>query len=141
MGLFDDLLKSGLTAMGGSSAQQQGMGLATGILQLLTSPETGGMQGLVQTFTQKGFGDIVSSWVGTGSNLPISGEQVQSALGSNYINSMAHKAGMAPEATSAILAEVLPLIVDKMTPNGSLPEAGGLFEQALNLLKGRMPQP
>lgn len=140
MGLFDDLLKSGLTAMGGSSAQQQGLGLATGILGLLTSPETGGLQGLVKTLTEKGFGDIVSSWVGTGSNLPISGAQIQSALGGDFINSMAQKAGMAPEAASSILATVLPLIVDKMTPNGRLPEADGLFEQTLNALRGKMPQ-
>ena len=140
MGLFDDLLKSGLTAMGGGSAQQQGLALATGTLGLLTSPETGGLQGLVKTLTEKGFGDIVSSWVGTGSNLPISGAQVQSALGGDYINSLAQNAGMAPEAASTILATVLPLIVDKMTPNGTLPEADGLFEQTLNALRGKMPR-
>ena len=136
MGVLDELLKTGLTSMAGNGQQQQGMGLATGILEMLSSQQTGGLQGLVQSFTQKGLGDIVSSWVGTGPNLPISGDQIQNALGSDALSSLAQKAGVAPGMASSILAQVLPGIVDKLTPEGKIPESGNLLEQGLNFLKG-----
>ncbi len=135
MGLLDDLLKTGLSSVAGGS-QQQASGLAGGILELLTGQQTGGLQGLVQNFTQKGLGNIVSSWVSTGPNLPVSADQVQSALGNDAIGSIAQKSGLAPEATSSILAQVLPGIVDKLTPEGKIPEMGNLLEQGLNALKG-----
>jgi uncharacterized protein YidB (DUF937 family) len=137
MGLFDDLLKTGLQGMIGSSQQgQSGLGLAMGILQMLTSQQTGGLQGLVQSFTQKGLGDIVSSWVSTGPNLPVSIDQLHAALGPEAIQSLAQKAGVAPEMAGSVLAQVLPMIVDKLTPDGKLPEGGGSLEQSLGLFKG-----
>ncbi len=138
MGLLDNVLKTGLSGITGGNQQQTGMGLASGILEMLTSQQTGGLQGLVQSFAQKGLGDIASSWVGTGPNLPISGDQVQSALGSDAINSLAQKAGVAPDMASSLLAQVLPGIVDKLTPEGKIPETGNMLEQGLNMLKGMM---
>ena len=137
MGVFDDLLKSGLQGMIGNSQQgQSGLSLAMGILQLLTSPQTGGLQGLVQSFMQKGLGDIVSSWVSTGPNLPVSIDQLHAALGHETIQSLAQKAGVAPEIAGSVLSQVLPVIVDKLTPEGKLPEGGGMLEQGLGLFKG-----
>jgi uncharacterized protein YidB (DUF937 family) len=136
MGLFDDLLKSGLSSIAGGVQPQQGMGLATGLLEMLTSQQTGGLQGLVQSFTQKGLGDIASSWVSTGPNLPVSGDQIQSALGSDTLNSLAQRAGIAPNMASSLLAQVLPVIVDKLTPEGKITESGNPLEQGLNFLKG-----
>ena len=135
MGLLDDLLKTGVSNAAGGG-QQQGMSLATGILEMFTAKQGGGLQGLVQSFAQKGLGDIVSSWVSTGPNLPVSAGQLQKALGSDAIGSLAQKAGVAPEAASSILAQVLPGIVDKLTPEGQIPEGGNLLEQGLSLLKG-----
>ncbi len=136
MGLFDDLLKGGLSSMIGGAPQQQASGLAGGILEMIAGRQSGGLQGLVQSFTQKGFGDIVSSWVSTGANLPISGTQIQSALGNDAISSLAQKAGVAPEMASSILAQVLPVIVDKLTPDGKIPDTGSFLDQGLNIFKG-----
>ncbi len=138
MGLMDDLLKTALPGMAGGTQQTPAMGLASGVLEMLTSQQTGGLQGLVQTFTKKGLGDIVSSWVSTGPNLPVSGSQIQNALGSDAINSLAEKAGVAPDAAGSILAQVLPGLVDKLTPEGKIPESGGLLEKGLDILKGIM---
>jgi uncharacterized protein YidB (DUF937 family) len=135
MGLLDGLLKTGLSS-GAGSGQQQGMSLATGILEMFTSQQSGGLQGLAQSFAQKGLGDIISSWVSTGSYLPISAGQVQSALGNDVISSLAQKAGLAPDAASSILTQLLPGIIDKLTPEGKIPESGNLLEQGLNILKG-----
>jgi uncharacterized protein YidB (DUF937 family) len=136
MGSFDDLLKTGLSSTAGGNQQHPGMSLATGILEMLTSQQTGGLQGLVQRFAQKGLGDIVSSWVSTGPNLAVSGGQIQSTLGSEAISSLAQRAGVAPDVASSLLAQVLPGIVDKLTPEGKIPESGNLLEQGLNILKG-----
>ncbi len=133
MGLLDELLKGGMP--GGTGQQQPATGLAGGILEML-SKQSGGLQGLVQSFAQKGLGDIVSSWVSTGPNLPVSGGQIQSALGNDAINSLAHSAGVAPNVTSSMLAQILPGIVDKLTPEGKIPESGNLLEKAAAILKG-----
>jgi uncharacterized protein YidB (DUF937 family) len=71
-------------------------------LEMLTSQQTGGLQGLVQSFTQKGLGHIVSSWVSTGPNLPVSGDQIQGALGSDALSSLAQRAGVAPNLASVL---------------------------------------
>lgn len=66
------------------------------------------------------------SWVSSGENLPISAEQVQSVLGAEQIQQMASKAGIAPEALAGKLAELLPQVVDKVTPNSSIPDQSNL---------------
>jgi len=136
MGPIDDLLKNGLSSMAGGGQQQQGSSLATGILEMLTNQQTGGLQGLVQSFTQKGLGHIVSSWVSTGPNLPVSGDQIQSALGSDALSSLAQRAGVAPNMASSLLAQVLPALVNHLTPEGKIPESGNLRDQGLNILEG-----
>jgi len=136
MGSFDSLLKTGLSSLAGNSQQHPGMSLATGILEMVSSQKAGGLQGLVESFKQKGMGDIVSSWVSSGPNMAVSGDQVQSVLGSDAIKSLAERAGVSPDTASSMLAQVLPGIVDKLTPDGKLPESGSLLEEGLSVLKG-----
>jgi uncharacterized protein YidB (DUF937 family) len=83
----------------------------------------GGVQGLVKQFEQNGLGSIVQSWVGTGTNQAIATTQIQQALGSDTVKQLAAKVGMTPEDLSAKLAEFLPGAVDKLTPNGTIPQA------------------
>ncbi len=95
----------------------------------------GGIQGLVSSFTEKGLGDLVSSWIGTGENKPVSGAQIQSAVGGEQVQAIADKLGVSRTEASNGLANLLPQVIDKLTPDGKLPE-GGLLEQGLSLLKG-----
>lgn len=136
MAPFDDFLKAGLSSLAGGGQQQPKMALATGVLEMLTSQQTGGLQGLVQSFEQNGLGHIASSWVGGGPNLPVSGEQIQNVLGSDALNSLAQKAGIAPSIAGPLLAQLLPGIVNHLTPEGKIPESGNLLEQGLSFLKG-----
>ena len=136
MGVFDDLLKKGVSSMAGGNQPQSGNSMMTEILEMVTNQQTGGLQGLVQSFTQKGLGNIVSSWVSTGPNLPVSGDQIQNALGSDAINSLAQKAGVAPDKASSMLSQLLPGIVDKLTPDGKIPASGNLLAKGLDILKG-----
>ena len=103
------------------------------VLQMLNN-QPGGLTGIVQTFHEKGLGGIVSTWVGTGANESISAEQIQNALGEDRIKQFAAKAGIPPDVASAKLAEYLPKVVDRLTPNGQVP-TGNLMDLAKSLLK------
>ena len=135
MGLLDEIVgkASGLLSGGEGGTS----GLMGGVMDMLANKETGGLGGLVQSFRDKGLGDIISSWVGTGANAPISAEQIQLALGSDVVQNLAAKVGIPPEELSGRLAELLPGVIDKLTPDGTIPE-GGLLEKGLEFLKGRM---
>ncbi len=133
MGLLDDLTKTGLTGMAGGGTHQQN--LAGAVLEMIGGQQ-GGLQGLVQKLTQGGLGNIVSSWISTGPNLPVSGDQLQNALGGDTIHSLAQKAGVAPDKANSMLSELLPTLVDKLTPEGKIPEQSGLLQQGMNALKG-----
>lgn len=132
MKLFDDVVNK-LT--GGATGAGGGQGLAACVLELLSNRQ-GGISGLVETFQQNGLGHIVSSWIGTGGNLPVSAEQIQQVLGNEQIEAFAQKAGIAPEAASSQLAEVLPGVVDKLTPDGEVPQGGDLMSTGMALLQG-----
>lgn len=129
MGILDSIANQ---ILGGGNAQGKLIEALTGVLG---NQQTGGLAGLIQQFAGKGLSDIVNSWVSTGQNLPITPQQVQRGLGSNTINQIAQQVGLSPEAATSQLAKLLPQIVDKLTPDGKMPE-GDLLQQGLSLLKG-----
>ena len=132
MSIFDQLggAPSGAPSESGSSA------LLSGLMGILNS-HPGGVSGLTQVFEQNGLGHLISSWIGTGENLPISPDQISSVLGNERVAEIAAKAGISPDAASARLAELLPRVIDKLTPGGTLPEGGSdLLSQGMGLLGG-----
>ncbi len=86
----------------------------------------GGLTDLVQKFQAAGHGDIVNSWVAGGANAPIQPAQVGSALGPNVISDLARQSGLSEQQLLAELAQALPAVIDKLTPNGRLPTQGEL---------------
>jgi uncharacterized protein YidB (DUF937 family) len=112
-----DMLLKGLSGKGGA-----GLGAIGGL---------GGLGGLLGKFQSAGLGDKAQSWVATGPNQAISGDEVERALGSDAVGQLASKAGMSPAQAKDGLASMLPNLVDKLTPGGQLP-TGGLG----GLLKG-----
>jgi uncharacterized protein YidB (DUF937 family) len=95
----------------------------------------GGLNNLISQFASKGLGDVIGSWVSTGKNLPVSGDQLQSVLGKDTINNLASKLGMDKGALTSQLTNLLPNVVDKLTPDGKVPE-GDIMSQASDLLGG-----
>jgi uncharacterized protein YidB (DUF937 family) len=133
MNLFNDVLGN---LAGGSNAG--GSGLVGSVLEMLSSRQ-GGIAGLAESFVQNGLGHVVSSWIGTGANLPVSADQLQQVLGSEQIQSFAQKAGISPEAAGSQLANLLPGVVDKLTPGGEVPREGSdLMSVGMKLLGGLM---
>jgi uncharacterized protein YidB (DUF937 family) len=130
VGLLDNLEGQGLASLlgGGSSP------LLTGLLQMVQN-QPGGLQGLVQSFQDKGLAGLVSSWVGTGQNLPISADQIHQVLGSQQVQSLAASAGISPDAAGSTIAQLLPTLVDKLTPNGQVPAHNNLMDTVSGLLQ------
>ena len=127
MSFIDDIANKVLGRSGGGSSA------VSAVLQMVNN-QPGGLSGLLQTFHEKGLGGIASSWVGTGENQSISAEQIQNVVGEERIQQFAAKVGIPPEQASAKLAEYLPQIVDRLTPNGQVP-SGNVMELGKSLLK------
>lgn len=137
MGLLDGLAGQLLSSLGPGSSRHAD--LLPHVLQMLQGQGGGeGINGLVDAFNSKGLGNLMSSWISTGPNLPVSGQQIQQTLGGGLLQQLASKAGIAPEAASSQLAELLPNVIDKLTPNGSLPQEGDIVSQGLSMLKGKL---
>jgi uncharacterized protein YidB (DUF937 family) len=133
MGLFDEIGK----AVGGAATGAGGGGGQGALLQALVGLLSGGgLDGLVKSFQQKGLGHIVSSWIGTGPNLPISADQVASVLGPETLGKLAGQAGLDPKAVAGQLSTLLPGLVDKLSPAGKLPDAGALQGALQGALSG-----
>ena len=77
--------------------------------------------GLMEQFKNKGMGDIVKSWVGSGENQQITPEQVKEGIGHDKLNEMAQKSGLSVSDLASKLSKYLPGVIDKLTPSGKLP--------------------
>jgi uncharacterized protein YidB (DUF937 family) len=120
----------------------QDSGNANPLLQIIgsllsNSGQSGGLAGLVEQFGRAGLGQQMQSWISTGRNMPISADQIAQVFGHGGMQQMAQQAGMDPSQFGGQMAEVLPQMIDKLTPNGELPQGG--VEDALNML-GKLMQ-
>ena len=122
-----DTLKS---AVGGGDQKNDLMSTVMGLLG-----GQGGLNGLVSQFASKGLGDVIGSWIGTGQNKSISPDQLQNVLGSDVLGGLASKLGLNVNDLSSQLSNLLPGVVDKLTPEGKVPE-GDILSQASDMLGG-----
>lgn len=113
------------------------MSLISAALEMLQDPQHGGLNGVLEKLNQAGFGDQVKSWIGTGANLPISPDALQQALGSGKLQELAARVGVSPEVLKEQLAQHLPGLVDKLSPNGQLPD-NAMLQQGLSMLRGKL---
>jgi len=135
MGLLDQLGQAAAGMMGQAGDQNPLMKAVVGLLGHQSA--VGGLSGLIDAFQKNGLGEIVNSWVGTGKNLPISPQQIQQGLGGDLLKQLATQAGLSSDAAGNQLASLLPGLIDKLTPDGKLPDSQ-LIEQGLNLLRGKL---
>jgi uncharacterized protein YidB (DUF937 family) len=128
MGILDTLLQNVV------AGTQQGQGSMLQVaLQLLQ--QNGGLPGIISKFEHGGMADHVGSWVATGANMPISGAQLQEILGSGSIGEIAQRLGMSHGDASSEMAQVLPQLIDALTPAGQIPaDHGDIVERARALL-------
>lgn len=139
MSILDSVAK----LAGGFLGGQQGGGNAAFIQQILsmiggsnTSGQVGGqggLAGLVGLFQNKGLGDLVQSWVSTGENKEITPDQMQHALG-DKISGIASQLGLSNTEVASRLTDLLPELINRLTPNGNIPD-DKTVEQGLGELK------
>ena len=134
MGLLDSVLGG---MLGGGQQQQGGAGALINIVAGMLANQggagggggaaggLGGLAGLAEQFQKGGMGDIMSSWIGKGQNLPIGPDQLGNVLGGDLLGKLTQQTGMGQGDLLGQLSQLLPQLVDKATPDGAIP-AGGL---------------
>ncbi|MGB8170477.1 MAG: YidB family protein [Chthoniobacteraceae bacterium] len=131
MSLFSDLAQSALGAFTGNSGGNTQTVVMNLVTEMITKHSSGnGLAGLVQQFAGAGLGAQAASWVSTGPNTPVTGDQMHQALGADQITALAQKGGLPAGQLSSLLAQVLPEVINHLTPNGQVPQGAGL-ESAL----------
>ena len=120
MGLLDSVMG----AVAGQLQQHGGMSQVLSDL-LANNSASGGLNGLTEKFNQAGLGNIISFWIGSGQNLPISADQIANVLGRGNLGHIASQLGIDPAQASSQLSHILPSLIDQLTPGGTAP-AGGL---------------
>jgi uncharacterized protein YidB (DUF937 family) len=143
MGLFDGMIGSALGGLlGGAAGNQAGGQQPNQLLQIALQlvQQNGGLPGLLEKFRQSGLGQHADSWVSTGANMPISPEQVSQALGPDVLSQIASRAGIDPAQLTHGLSQVLPGVVDQMTPGGVVPDnhQSVVLDGLAALLKGSL---
>lgn len=95
----------------------------------------GGLSDLLGKLSSGGLGNQANSWVGTGPNSEVSPDQVASAM-PDEVGAIAQQAGLDPAQVSQGLAQLLPGLVNTVTPDGAVPSSPQELEQILSQLPG-----
>ena len=137
MGLLDGILGSMMGGMmggpgaPGAQAQNPWLRMALQILQ-----QNGGIEGILARMRQAGYGQQAQSWIGTGQNMPIDPSVLSQIFGREQMGQIAQQMGTSREEAQGELAQVLPRVVDEMTPQGQVPDNhSDLVNQALAILQ------
>jgi uncharacterized protein YidB (DUF937 family) len=110
MALLDNLIASVVSAVAGEKAPALNDFLKT----------NGGIAGLAEKFQNGGAGEMFASWVGTDKNEPITSEQISKVLGNSQLQEIATKLGIDTTAATEFIATNLPVLIDKLTPDGKV---------------------
>jgi outer membrane protein OmpA-like peptidoglycan-associated protein/uncharacterized protein YidB (DUF937 family) len=133
MSLFDSIINE--------AGEKFGLGdksgtLLSALLSLMTDQNRGGFAGFLDLFSKAGLGDLASSWISSGANSELSEEQVESALGEETITDIANQADINASTAKSALAYLIPNVVDKLTPDGVVPEEKDLLSKIGDFLSG-----
>jgi uncharacterized protein YidB (DUF937 family) len=120
-------------ALGGGP--RQGGGLEDILGQALGGGSAGGLGGLLQKMEQAGFGDQARSWVGSGPNQSISTETIGQVFGRGGLSAIARQAGISETDAGAGLAQLLPELVNHVTPQGRVPDEDQLGSSLGDLMR------
>ena len=114
MGLLDSL------GLGGVLGSLEAAALPEIVNTVLAQTQYHDLNGLIAALEKGGLGPQVQSWLGNGANMPITADQLKAVLGNTQVQEFARSLGLPVDATLKVLAEYLPQIIDKASPNGTL---------------------
>ena len=121
MGLFDSFK----TLVGGVLGEAETQALSTGLSSALAGTELGSLDGLLDKLKQSGLGPQVKSWLGGGTNQPITAEQLEAALGPAIVDRISSTLHLPPDQVFGFLAAHLPALIDKLSPSGVVQQPTG----------------
>ncbi|MEN9560268.1 MAG: hypothetical protein RLZZ502_1479 [Pseudomonadota bacterium] len=135
-GGLGNILGSVLGGAGGGGAGVGGgnplMNIAFQLMQ-----QNGGLTGLLDMFKHGGMNQQAQSWVGTGANMGVSADQIMQVLGSGQLGALGQQFGLSPQQVGGGLANLLPELINQMTPKGNVPDNhGDMISQGLKILMG-----
>ena len=132
MGLLDSLIGAAAGSLSGGNQAQSNRGaggidpqVLMGIVGALLN-NAGGLSGILSKLQQNGLGDAAASWVGTGQNQPVSPDALGGALGPDLMGMIASQLGSNQQQAAGTMADLLPGLIDKLTPQGQVPEDNGM---------------
>src|SRR5215468_785654 len=130
-----------MLASRGGGSMPGGGGLGNIFGQMLgggtPSGTSGGLGGLLEQMQRAGFGDHAQSWVGSGQNMPIAPNAMGQIFGEKGLDEIARHANLTPQETSEGLSQLLPELVNHVTPGGQTPDFDQLL-RSVDGLRGRM---
>lgn len=133
MGILDSL-----TGMLGGQQGQGGIAALLPLVNMLIGDkgQSGGLGQILGQLQQSGLQDQVTSWLGSGQNMEVSGQQLQDALGGDMLGQLAKTMNLGEGDMAGQLAGMLPGLVDKVSPNGQLDEKGLDPSDVIGMLGG-----
>lgn len=130
--ILGGLLGGGSGGGPGSAAGGTNLGaLAAALGPLLAKLlQGGGLSKLLGNAQASGLGAQADSWVGTGENQPVSGQDIRGIVGDDAVRSVAEQAGISEDEAASVLAQVVPQVVSGLTPGGQVPSDDELGQLA-----------
>jgi uncharacterized protein YidB (DUF937 family) len=122
MGLLNSVIGALANSNGRGYAHNPALNAVVGMLA--NNSQIGGLEGLINRMQQRGLGEVASSWISTGQNLPISPDQLKSVLGKDVLEGLAEQFDLTHSDVAGQLSQLLPQVIDKLTPNGQAPHNG-----------------
>lgn len=135
MGIFDFLKGSAKDATAAGAATAGAAVVDESAVSKLLGMGGGQLTGLLDKLNVGGLDDVVKSWISKGENKPVSAEQVKAALGPDEIGKVASEMGVSQDVAAGKIAKYLPGIIDKLTPDGMVPDADALATKVTGLFK------
>jgi uncharacterized protein YidB (DUF937 family) len=138
MGFLDSILGNNAANQQSGQPPVQGSAMLQSVLALIHHQSVGGLGGLIQKFQSAGLGHLVSGWVSKGPNPPVSPDQVHQALGNEPVQQFAQQNNLPLGDAKNLLAQLLPHVVDHLTPNGNVPQQPMDMGSMLSMLKQKL---
>jgi uncharacterized protein YidB (DUF937 family) len=124
MDALNSILTDGQGSQGSQSGPSPSQGAGRQQQQAQQEDEyVGGIAAIVEKLQKAGCGDAVKSWIGKGENAPIGPEPIKKALGNNTVKDLSNQSGLPENELLTQLSKMLPGLIDRLTPNGRLPQS------------------
>ena len=127
MGLMDTIMGLVGKSGGGKDVMSQLSTMLTG-----KGGDGMGLSRLIDQFKGAGLGDKADSWVGTGENQPLNSDEVEKAIGADRLAKMSKETGKSVDELKSGLSTAIPEAVNKLTPDGKMPDPSDLMKMAKN---------